>query len=78
MRGMRPEVAEAIAKTWNAHWPVGTKVTLIRDLGDQVETRTRSEAWVVGGGTVLIKLDGISGGYLLERVVAHALAEARS
>jgi len=48
-------------------YPIGTAVIVTRDNGDEVHTRTRSEAARVGGMPV-IWLDGFSGCYLLSRV----------
>lgn len=46
----------------------GDDVIVIKDDGRRVQTRTRSEAWILGGHTAVVLLEGISGGYLLERV----------
>lgn len=46
----------------------GTEVDVKKDDGSIVRTRTRSEAWLMGGHTAIILLEGISGGYMLERV----------
>ncbi len=54
--------------------PVGTLVIVTKDLGEQFETKTRSIPWMLGassrgaGHTAVIMVEGISGGYLLERV----------
>lgn len=53
---------------WNAQYSEGTTVTLVNDRGNKIETKTRSEAWVMGGHSAMIMVDGIAGGYLLERV----------
>lgn len=56
--------------------PVGTPVIVTKDLGEQFETKTRSEPWMLGassrgpGHTAVIMVEGISGGYSLERVRA--------
>ncbi len=60
------------AAVWNAEYPVGTPVTrykLIDPLREGVETTTRSEAWVMGGHSVMVMVSGVSGGVLLESVV---------
>ena len=59
--------AEAEVAAWNAAHPVGTPVTVTLDLGEQVETKTRSVAWVICDHASVM-VDGISGGYLLARV----------
>lgn len=53
---------------WNQHRPTGTKVEVRLDDGSIRNTTTRSEAWLMGGHTAVIMLEGISGGYMLERV----------
>lgn len=63
----RRATADKEAADWNAAHPVGTPVTLRKDLGDLVETRTRSVAWRIGDHASVM-VEGISGGYLLERV----------
>jgi hypothetical protein len=53
---------------WNARNPVGTRVSVRRDNGTALLSATCSEAWVLGGHTAVVMVDGISGGYLLNRV----------
>ncbi len=54
--------------------PMGTPVIVTKDLGEQFETKIRSEPWMLGassrgpGHTAVIKVDGIVGCYMLERV----------
>ncbi|EKE70870.1 hypothetical protein [Oceanibaculum indicum] len=60
---------------WNRHYPVGTPVTATKDKGEKVETVTRSAAEVMGGHTAVIWLEGISGAYLLSRVIGRQQAE---
>lgn len=53
------------------HWsriPVGTQVVVFKDDGSTLLTKTRSAPWVVGDRTPIIKVEGIAGGYALERV----------
>jgi hypothetical protein len=56
------------AAQWNERHPIGTPVTVTRDNGDKFETTTRSEAWVLNAHA-MVMVNGISGGYLLSRVV---------
>lgn len=63
---------EVEASRWNSEFPPGTPVTcyrLIAPLREPEETRTRSEAWVMGGHSVMVMVEGVSGGVLLESVV---------
>lgn len=65
------QVSKAAQKKIDA-WkdkPIGTPVYVVRDNGRITETKTRSAPWCLGdGSTVVILLEGFSGGYLLERV----------
>lgn len=65
-------VQEKIVSDWNSKYPVGTPVTryaLINPLQIPTETRTRSEAWLMGGHTAMVMVEGVSGGVLVESVV---------
>ena len=62
-----PKICEA----WNRQWPAGTAVTLIDDLGREIETKTRSEAWPLGHGAPVVLVEGRSGGYMLGRLIPH-------
>lgn len=54
--------------------PEGTPVVVTKDDGEQFHTETRSVPWMLGassrgpGHTAVIKVVGIVGGYLLERI----------
>lgn len=54
--------------SFNQRYPVGTPVAVRRDDGKSIVTATRSEAWIMSGHSAVIMVDGISGGYLLDRV----------
>jgi hypothetical protein len=56
------------AEEWNAQYPVGTPVIVVKDHGEMWETKTRSEAWNLGHGQPVVMLEGKSGGYDLSRV----------
>lgn len=60
---------------WNAHHQLGTEVIVRRDSGQEVQTKTRSQAWVLSGHSAVIMVDGISGCYSLDRVRPVALAK---
>jgi hypothetical protein len=53
---------------WNAAHPVGCDVTLKKDSGELLRTKTRSKAEVLSGHSAVIWLDGVRGCYLLDRV----------
>lgn len=61
------------AESWNAEHPVGTAVRYYPiyppiEGVPPVETRTRSEAWVLGDGTVVVLVEGKSGGVHLSHI----------
>lgn len=67
--------AQRIAENWNVQHPIGTAVTrykLINPLREPQETKTRSEAWVMGGHTAMVMVEGVSGGVMVESVVPSA------
>jgi hypothetical protein len=55
---------------WNSRVAVGTKICVRLDSGEARITTTRSEAYILSGHSAVIMLDGISGCYSLDRVVA--------
>lgn len=62
---------QAEADKWNAKHPVGTPVIrykLIDPLEDGSSTVTTSEAWVMGGHSVMVMVGGVSGGVCIESV----------
>lgn len=56
------------AEQWNQQHKVGCGVLVKLDDGKLWHTKTRSEAWTLGGGQPVVMLDGKSGGYDLSRV----------
>ena len=47
---------------WNSKHPVGTPVTryaLINPLREPQETKTRSEAWLMGGHTAMVMVESV-------------------
>jgi hypothetical protein len=56
-----------LVAAWNDSVMVGAAVSVKRDDGSELETKTRSVAWVLGGHTAVVKVEGIAGGYLLTR-----------
>jgi len=53
---------------WNKKHAEGTKVIVTLDSGEEKPTTTASEAWLLGGHTAVVMLDGVSGCYALNRV----------
>jgi hypothetical protein len=62
----------ALAEAWNRAVPVGSACIRVDDLGKQHETKTRSKAWTLGDGSPVVKVEGIAGGYRLERIIPLA------
>lgn len=56
---------------WNRLNADGVKVNVRKDNGSIVETTTRSTAWLMGEHTAVILVDGIAGGFALERVTVR-------
>lgn len=61
------------AEQWNALFPVGTPVRYwpvyppVEGI-PPVDTKTRSEAWALGDGSVVVKVEGRTGGVHLSHV----------
>lgn len=53
---------------FNAGCPIGARVVVRKDNGEDFYTNTRSSAFVLSGHTAVIMLAGISGAYDLARV----------
>ncbi|WP_217446575.1 hypothetical protein [Myxococcus sp. CA040A] len=67
------EKAEKAVAAWKH--PIGTPVVVKRDNGQELTTKTRSGAELLGGHSAVIWLDGISGCYALERVSLAPVSE---
>lgn len=65
------QALQAQVQQWNLAYDVGTPVIVTKDRGDKVETVTTSKAQVLSGHSAVIWLEGISGAYLLSRVMAQ-------
>lgn len=63
---------EQIVKDWNKKNPVGTKVNYLSNSNlsnlKKVETKTRSQAWVMGGHSAMVMVESIAGGVSLDFV----------
>lgn len=61
------EQQRKLVEEFNASTELGTDVKVVK--GDQViTTKTCSKAWLLGGHTALVKLAGLHGATLLEKV----------
>ena len=63
------EVMQSKCDAFNKRNPIGTPVTVIKGLGEQVETKVRFPAEVLSGHTPVVWVYGISGCYSLDRVL---------
>lgn len=57
---------------FNADYEIGQMVTVRKHNGEGFITRTRSRAEVLSGHSAVIWVEGLSGCYLLERIVPMA------
>lgn len=64
-----PAALKRQCEDFNRRFPVGHRVTVRKDDGTGMDTRTRSAAEVLSGHSAVIWLDGIAGCYLLDRVI---------
>ena len=64
------EVMQSKVDAFNRRNPVGTSVTVVKDFGEQIETKVKYPAQILSGHTAVVWLDGISGCYHLDRVMA--------
>jgi hypothetical protein len=63
------------ANAFNNAYPVGTPVTryaLIDPLRMPEETYIQSEAWVMGGHSVMVKVGSVRGGVVIESILPIA------
>jgi hypothetical protein len=63
----RKRIAQLEVENWNLKHPVGTPVTVRKDSGELIETKTRYPAELSASGHAVGWLEGISGYYLLDR-----------
>lgn len=64
-----PKALQKQVDAFNAKYQVGQTVTVRMDNGEGRSTTTRSKAQVLSGHSAVIWLEGISGCYLLDRVI---------
>lgn len=62
------EILNKQVEAFNAKHKEGDRVRVKTDSGTIIETTVKSEAWVMGGHSVMVRLDAFCGGYLAERV----------
>jgi len=63
---------QRMADQWNSKHPIGTPVryrpSLLIESVPHVDTVTRSEAWVLGDGSAVVAIKGLSGGVHLSHL----------
>ena len=64
-------VAGLECENWNLKYPVGTSVVLRTDGKGDINTNTRSEAYVCDSGHAVCFFEGVSGYYLLNRATPY-------
>jgi len=64
------EVMKSKVDIFNKKHPVGSPVTVVKDLGEKFETKVKYPAEILSGHTPVVWLFGISGCYELDRVQA--------
>lgn len=64
------KAAEAKVKHWNETTPIGSRVRYWpgRREGEGVESKTRSEAWLLGGHSAVVQVEGRGGSIALTHV----------
>ncbi len=62
---------EMSSREWNDTYPVGQPIALTEDDGSLTYTQTRSAAWKLGDGVIVVLVSGKSGGYALNRIKAR-------
>lgn len=58
---------QMIVGAWNEHHQIGMDVIVTKDDGGEIQTKTRSSAWLIGSIPV-IQIEGVAGCYALDRV----------
>ena len=64
------KVMQSLVDVFNEKNPVGAPVTVIKDFGEQFKTKVLHPAEILSGHTPVVWLEGISGCYCLDRVIA--------
>ena len=57
---------QALVEDFNVKYPVGTRVLLKKDFGEEVETKVQHAAYILSGHTPVAFFEGISGCYSIQ------------
>ncbi len=68
--GDSQEVMQSKCDAFNNRNPIGSSVTVVKDFGEQFETKVKHPAQILSGHTAVVWLDGISGCYDLDRIIS--------
>lgn len=66
------------ARDWNIRYPIGTPVIYTGDDDEERRTLTRSTAWTLSSGLVVVRVDGYAGFVNVNRLRAITTKELRS
>ncbi len=58
MDTLKQQQTEGFLKEFNERVPIGTTVTRINDAGEPILTKTRTFAWALGHGQVVVSCEG--------------------
>lgn len=75
MKKRTPKSEQKKVDQWNARYPIGQSVDLLKDGGEIMRTKTRSAAAILSGHTAVIWLENVSGCYIIDRVTAVSHAQ---
>ena len=69
MINQKQKVMQSLCDIFNEKHPIGSSVTVVRDLGEKIKTTVKYPAQILSGHTAVVWLNDISGCYLLNRVI---------
>ncbi len=74
MSTLKQQQIEGTIKAFNKLVPVGSVVTRIDDFGKPILTKTRTEAWLLPHGQIVVSCEGQYGtAIILERIIVHPI-----
>lgn len=69
METYNQEILQKKCDVFNELHPIGSHVTVIKDSGEKFETTVKYPAEILSGHSAVVWINGISGCYLLDRVM---------
>ena len=74
MDAIRLKQIQGTIKTFNELVPIGSIVTRINDFGKPIVTKTRTVAWALGDGHIVVSCEGQYGTAIcLKRIIVHPI-----